>query len=155
MNFLKNISILSQACYNTVKLFAQYPTCTAINRSKFTAAESLGLKKLASLHLRGFDTKKKKPHPILKGSPFLKGVILKTIIRKPKKPNSANRKCALVRLSNGKEAVAYIPGVGHNLQVGTLIHSDYNLWKCNSKTFVLGASVCFSCFKKDSRSSWS
>lgn len=49
-------------------------------------------------------------------NPFLKGVILKTLIRKPKKPNSANRKCVLVRLSNGKEMIAYIPGEGHNLQ---------------------------------------
>ncbi|XP_061839371.1 small ribosomal subunit protein uS12m [Nerophis lumbriciformis] len=50
------------------------------------------------------------------GRPQLKAVILKTMIRKPKKPNSANRKCARVRLSNGKEAVAFIPGEGHNLQ---------------------------------------
>ncbi|XP_028984953.1 28S ribosomal protein S12, mitochondrial-like [Betta splendens] len=50
------------------------------------------------------------------GHPQLKAVVLKTMIRKPKKPNSANRKCARVRLSNGKEAVAFIPGEGHNLQ---------------------------------------
>lgn len=50
------------------------------------------------------------------GRPQLKAVILKTMIRKPKKPNSANRKCARVRLSNGKEAIVYIPGEGHNLQ---------------------------------------
>ncbi|KAL0162646.1 hypothetical protein M9458_042042 [Cirrhinus mrigala] len=50
------------------------------------------------------------------GHPQLKAVVLKTMIRKPKKPNSANRKCARVRLSNGQEAVAYIPGEGHNLQ---------------------------------------
>ncbi|XP_064209052.1 28S ribosomal protein S12, mitochondrial-like [Anguilla rostrata] len=50
------------------------------------------------------------------GRPQLKGVVLKTMIRKPKKPNSANRKCARVRLSNGKEVVCFIPGEGHNLQ---------------------------------------
>ncbi|XP_036381492.1 28S ribosomal protein S12, mitochondrial [Megalops cyprinoides] len=50
------------------------------------------------------------------GRPQLKAVVLKTMIRKPKKPNSANRKCARVRLSNGKEAVCFIPGEGHNLQ---------------------------------------
>ncbi|KAK7944514.1 hypothetical protein WMY93_000242 [Mugilogobius chulae] len=50
------------------------------------------------------------------GRPQLKAIVLKTMIRKPKKPNSANRKCARVRLSNGKEAVAFIPGEGHNLQ---------------------------------------
>uniref|UniRef100_A0A1A7YQW5 Small ribosomal subunit protein uS12m n=1 Tax=Iconisemion striatum TaxID=60296 RepID=A0A1A7YQW5_9TELE len=50
------------------------------------------------------------------GRPQLKAIVLKTMIRKPKKPNSANRKCARVRLSNGKEAVVFIPGEGHNLQ---------------------------------------
>jgi len=49
-------------------------------------------------------------------APHLKGVVLKTMIKKPKKPNSANRKCVLVRLSNGKECVAFVPGEGHNLQ---------------------------------------
>jgi small subunit ribosomal protein S12 len=45
-----------------------------------------------------------------------KGIVLKVLIKKPKKPNSANRKCVLLRLSTGKEMVAYIPGEGHNLQ---------------------------------------
>jgi len=49
-------------------------------------------------------------------APHLKGVVLKTLIKKPKKPNSANRKCVLVRLSNGRECVALVPGEGHNLQ---------------------------------------
>lgn len=52
------------------------------------------------------------------GQPFMKGVILKTIIKKPKKPNSANRKCVIVRLTNGREMTAYVPGkfVIHYLQ---------------------------------------
>lgn len=71
---------------------------------------------LNQMHRRG-----KLPPPPKKisatfGRPQLKAVILKTLIRKPKKPNSANRKCARVRLSNGKEAVVFIPGEGHNLQ---------------------------------------
>lgn len=48
--------------------------------------------------------------------PQMKGIVLKTVIKKPKKPNSANRKCVLIRLSNGKEATAFVPGIGHNLQ---------------------------------------
>ena len=47
---------------------------------------------------------------------FVLGIVLKTIIRKPRKPNSANRKCCRVRLENGLEVVAHIPGEGHNLQ---------------------------------------
>ncbi|XP_055450790.1 28S ribosomal protein S12, mitochondrial [Psammomys obesus] len=50
------------------------------------------------------------------GRPQLKGVVLQTFIRKPKKPNSANRKCCRVRLSTGREAVCFIPGEGHTLQ---------------------------------------
>lgn len=58
---------------------------------------------------------KKRSNPI-DGRPQMRGVVLRTLIKKPKKPNSANRKCVLVRLSNGKEATCYVPGIGHNLQ---------------------------------------
>jgi len=51
----------------------------------------------------------------LDGQPFMKGIILKTIIKKPKKPNSANRRCVIVRLSNGKEMTAYVPGKKNHL----------------------------------------
>ncbi|EFN84966.1 40S ribosomal protein S12, mitochondrial [Harpegnathos saltator] len=53
--------------------------------------------------------------------PFMKGIILKTVIKKPKKPNSANRKCVVVKLSNGKEMTAYVPGIGHNLQEHNIV----------------------------------
>lgn len=52
----------------------------------------------------------------LDGKPFAKAVVIKSLIKKPKKPNSANRKCVLVRLASGKELVAYVPGIGHSLQ---------------------------------------
>ncbi|CAF3334137.1 unnamed protein product [Rotaria socialis] len=48
--------------------------------------------------------------------PTMRGIVLKTLIRKPRKPNSANRKCCRVRLANGVEVIAHIPGEGHNLQ---------------------------------------
>ncbi|XP_076174331.1 30S ribosomal protein S12 technical knockout isoform X2 [Ptiloglossa arizonensis] len=64
---------------------------------------------------RPYKTYKKKKNP-LDGKPFAKGVVIRTVIKKPKKPNSANRKCVIVRLSNGKEMTAYVPGIGHNLQ---------------------------------------
>ncbi|GMS92896.1 hypothetical protein PENTCL1PPCAC_29420, partial [Pristionchus entomophagus] len=50
------------------------------------------------------------------GYNHFKGIVLKMVIRHPKQPNSGNRKCAIVRLSNGAEVCAYIPNVGHNLQ---------------------------------------
>ena len=58
-----------------------------------------------------------------------RGVVIKTVIKKPKKPNSANRKCVLVRLSTGKEATAYIPGEGHNLQVLNCADLNYCISK--------------------------
>jgi len=75
-----------------------------------------GMASLNSVHKNGPHFKKRPPRKPLDGNPFMKGVILRTLIKKPKKPNSANRKCVLVKLSNGKEKVAYVPGVGHNLQ---------------------------------------
>ncbi|XP_066483586.1 small ribosomal subunit protein uS12m [Tiliqua scincoides] len=56
-----------------------------------------------------------KPGPTA-GRPQLRASVLKTLVRKPKKPNSANRKCVRVRLSNGREAVCLVPGEGHSLQ---------------------------------------
>ena len=58
----------------------------------------------------------KSKRPDLEGSPQKRGVCLQVMTRTPKKPNSALRKVAKVRLSNGREVIAYIPGEGHNLQ---------------------------------------
>jgi len=71
---------------------------------------------LNQMHRQGKPRPPHKGEGLTSGRPQLKAVILKTMIRKPKKPNSANRRCARVRMSNGKEAVVFIPGEGHNLQ---------------------------------------
>ncbi len=55
------------------------------------------------------------------GSPFMRGVCVKVTTMTPKKPNSALRKIARVRLSNGMEVTAYIPGEGHNLQEHSIV----------------------------------
>ena len=59
--------------------------------------------------------------PVLDRSPFKRGVCLQVKTMTPKKPNSALRKIARVRLSNGKEVTAYIPGEGHNLQEHSIV----------------------------------
>ncbi len=56
-----------------------------------------------------------------KGAPFKRGVCVKVTTMTPKKPNSALRKIARVRLSNGTEVTAYIPGEGHNLQEHSIV----------------------------------
>jgi small subunit ribosomal protein S12 len=59
--------------------------------------------------------------PALKNCPQKRGVCTRVYTTTPKKPNSALRKVARVRLTNGIEATAYIPGVGHNLQEHSII----------------------------------
>ncbi|OQA57511.1 MAG: 30S ribosomal protein S12 [Candidatus Omnitrophica bacterium ADurb.Bin277] len=65
--------------------------------------------------------KSKSKSPALHNSPFRKGVCLIVRTQTPKKPNSALRKIARVRLTNGEEVSAYIPGVGHNLQEHSIV----------------------------------
>jgi small subunit ribosomal protein S12 len=59
--------------------------------------------------------------PALQNAPFRRGVCLQVMTRTPKKPNSAMRKVAKVRLTNGYEVIAYIPDEGHNLQEHSIV----------------------------------
>ena len=68
---------------------------------------------------RGFNSEKNKP--TFYNSPFKRGVCTKVTTRTPRKPNSAVRKIARVRLTNGQEITAYIPGEGHNLQEHSVV----------------------------------
>ena len=68
---------------------------------------------------RGFNTLKNRP--VFYPSPFKRGVCTKVTTTTPRKPNSAIRKIARVRLTNGQEVTAYIPGVGHNLQEHSIV----------------------------------
>lgn len=65
--------------------------------------------------------KSKSKSPALQGCPQRRGVCLQVKTRTPKKPNSALRKVARVRLTNGIEVTAYIPGEGHNLQEHSIV----------------------------------
>ena len=68
---------------------------------------------------RGFNTIKNRP--VFYNSPFKRGVATKVTTKTPKKPNSAIRKIARVRLTNGMEVTAYIPGIGHGLQEHSVV----------------------------------
>ncbi len=65
--------------------------------------------------------KEKSKSPALKGSPQARGVCTRVFTQTPKKPNSALRKVARVKLSTGIEVTAYIPGEGHNLQEHSVV----------------------------------
>jgi len=67
------------------------------------------------------NTLKRQRKQLPKGAPFKRGVCVKVTTTTPKKPNSALRKIARVRLSNGQEVTAYIPGEGHNLQEHSIV----------------------------------
>ena len=81
---------------------------------------------------RGFNYLENKPSFYI--SPFKRGVCTKVTTKTPKKPNSAIRKIARVRLTNGMEITAYIPGEGHNLQEHSVVLvrggrvKDVGLW---------------------------
>ena len=68
---------------------------------------------------RGFNTLKNRP--TFYSSPFKRGVCTRVTTKTPRKPNSAIRKIARVRLTNGQEITAYIPGEGHNLQEHSVV----------------------------------
>ena len=86
---------------------------TKTNRKRFK-------KKSKSVALtRTFNTLKNRP--IFFPAPFKRGVCVKVSTTTPKKPNSALRKIARVRLTNGMEITAYIPGMGHNLQEHSVV----------------------------------
>ncbi|HEY9480844.1 MAG TPA: 30S ribosomal protein S12 [Candidatus Paceibacterota bacterium] len=68
---------------------------------------------------KSFNVLKNKPRYFY--SPFKRGVCIKVTTKTPKKPNSAIRKIARVRLSNGMEVTAYVPGMGHNLQEHSVV----------------------------------
>jgi small subunit ribosomal protein S12 len=65
--------------------------------------------------------KYKSKSPALENAPFRRGVCVQVMTRTPKKPNSAMRKVAKVRLTNGYEVIAYIPDEGHNLQEHSIV----------------------------------
>ncbi|OGD61506.1 30S ribosomal protein S12 [Candidatus Berkelbacteria bacterium RIFCSPLOWO2_01_FULL_50_28] len=94
------------------------PTISQLIKSgrKRTVAKS----KAPALH-RGFNSQKNRPVIFVKGRPFMRGVCIKVSTMTPKKPNSALRKIARVRLTSGQEVTAYIPGIKHNLQEHALV----------------------------------
>lgn len=79
------------------------------------------MKKLKKKNARAARGPKKNNTPSLEKNPQLKGTVLKAMIKKPKKPNSANRKICKVKLSNGKIILAHIPGEGHNIQEHSMV----------------------------------
>jgi len=70
---------------------------------------------------KGFNYKKNRPVEFKKGRPFMRGVAVNVRTVTPKKPNSALRKVARVKLTSGQEVTAYIPGEGHNLQEHSVV----------------------------------
>lgn len=90
-----------------------------INQLKKRPRKKIGEKTKTPAFKNVFNTLKNRP--IDSSSPFKRGVCLKVGTTTPKKPNSALRKIARVKLTNGMEVTAYIPGIGHNLQEHSIV----------------------------------
>lgn len=86
--------------------------------SQVTAKRNLTLNQI---HRRKPKRKLEKNFGLLNGNAFKRALVLKTVVKKPKKPNSASRKCVRVKLSNGAETTAYVPKEGHNLQEHNIV----------------------------------
>ena len=90
-----------------------------INQLKKRARKSVKKKTKSPAMATTFNTLKNRP--VDAQGPFRRGVCIKVATTTPKKPNSALRKIARVRLTNGMEVTAYIPGIGHNLQEHSIV----------------------------------
>jgi small subunit ribosomal protein S12 len=90
-----------------------------INQLVKRSRKSLKRKSKSVALTKSFNVLQNKPKYFF--SPFKRGVCIKVTTKTPKKPNSAIRKIARVRLSNGMEVTAYIPGMGHNLQEHSVV----------------------------------
>ena len=97
------------------------PACQRPDTSN-RAQQGEGMPTINQLVRRGRTRIKKKTNtPALKGAPQKRGVCTRVYTSTPKKPNSALRKVARVRLTTGAEVTAYIPGIGHNLQEHSVV----------------------------------
>lgn len=93
--------------------------CPTIHQLIKKPRKTFKKKQKAPALARGFNVLKNAPRKY--SSPFKRGVCLRVTTVTPKKPNSALRKVARVRLTNGMEVTAYIPGEGHNLQEHSVV----------------------------------
>ncbi len=91
-----------------------------INQLRKRARKSVKKKPKSPALTFSFNSLKNKP-VYKRTSPFKRGVCVKVATTTPKKPNSALRKIARVKLTNGMEVTAYIPGIGHNLQEHSIV----------------------------------
>jgi small subunit ribosomal protein S12 len=92
---------------------------STINQLVRKKRKKIARKPKAVALMRGFNAIKNRP--VFYNAPFKRGVATKVTTKTPKKPNSAIRKIARVRLTNGQEVTAYIPGEGHNLQEHSVV----------------------------------
>jgi small subunit ribosomal protein S12 len=109
------------------KYLLQEPGCFSIFRAPFPQRDSVTIfnaqmPTINQLVRKGRNKlRSKSKAPALQNSPYRRGVCIQVMTRTPKKPNSAMRKVAKVRLTNGFEVIAYIPDEGHNLQEHSIV----------------------------------
>jgi small subunit ribosomal protein S12 len=110
------LTIFAYRCY--ISAHEHMPTINQLIRHR---RRSIKLKSKSPALQFSLDTLHRKRTELSRGAGFKRGVCVKVKTMTPKKPNSALRKVARVRLSNGMEVNAYIPGEGHNLQEHSIV----------------------------------
>jgi len=117
-------SVRASDCRRSARAGSPVPSATTVrsSRPEITTTQRFTVPTIEQLVRKGRQTKRRKEStPALKGAPQRRGVCTRVFTSTPKKPNSALRKVARVRLSSGIEVTAYIPGEGHNLQEHSMV----------------------------------
>ena len=102
--------------YHRASVFEPVPTIHQLVKRGRSSSKAKTKSPALSFHFNSL-----KNRPVNSPSPFKRGVCVKVFTQTPKKPNSALRKVCRVRLTNGMEVTAYIPGEGHNLQEHSIV----------------------------------
>lgn len=117
-------SRLASSCVSLRNICALTPPISLWQRKVAFSSSPMQLATLNQVK-RGVEAPKRKKvsvSPDLEHCPIRKGVVLRVMVLKPKKPNSAQRKACRVRLTNGNVISAYIPGEGHNAQEHSIVY---------------------------------
>jgi small subunit ribosomal protein S12 len=115
------LAVRSNFMQRSILPTVSFPIPLQVLRTQFSTSPPSFKTINQAIKKKPFKKIRKSSSPVLQGCFQKKAVVLKTLIEKPKKPNSAQRKACRVRVSNGEVIKAYIPGEGHNLQEHSVV----------------------------------
>src|SRR5690349_151766 len=121
-HYLSPKNFLKTCCTRSLQWYDSRSVSPEVEDREIATIWKAGMPTINQLVRKGRNKLKyKSKSPALENAPFRRGVCVQVMTRTPKKPNSAMRKVAKVRLTNGYEVIAYIPDEGHNLQEHSIV----------------------------------